>query len=101
MIVLDTHVWVWWLDDPSLLPPRARNAVREAAADRAIYVSAISAWEVVLLASRDRLRFTMDAADWIARSEALPFLHFVPLTTRLPSGRCGCPNRSTRIRPTA
>lgn len=79
MIVLDTHVWVWWLDDPSLLPPRARNAVREAAADRAIYVSAISAWEVVLLASRDRLRFTMDAADWIARSEALPFLHFVPV----------------------
>ena len=42
MIVLDTHVWVWWLNDPDVLPARARNIVREAAADRAIYVSSIS-----------------------------------------------------------
>lgn len=79
MIVLDTHVWVWWLDDPHRLPVRAQHVVRGAATDRAIYVSAISSWEIVLLASKDRLRFTMDAQDWIARSESLPFLHFVPV----------------------
>jgi PIN domain nuclease of toxin-antitoxin system len=79
LIVLDTHVWVWWLNDPSVLPTKARTVVREAAAERAVYVSSISTWEVVLLAARDRIRFTMDAADWIARSESLPFLHFVPL----------------------
>jgi PIN domain nuclease of toxin-antitoxin system len=79
LIVLDTHVWVWWLNDPSVLPTKARTVVREAAAERAVYVSSISTWEVVLLAARDRIRFTMDAADWIARSESLPFLHFVPV----------------------
>lgn len=79
MIVLDTHVWVWWLNDPSVLPSKARSVVRAAAAERAVYVSSISTWEVVLLAARDRITFTMDAADWIARSEALPFLHFVPV----------------------
>ena len=79
MIVLDTHVWVWWLSDPKKLPARAQRAVTEAAQDRAIYISAISAWEVALLASKDRLQFTMDARDWIAKSEALPFIHFVPL----------------------
>ena len=79
MIVLDTHVWVWWLDDPDALPARARKRVREAAADHAIYVSAISTWEVLLLNARKRLQFTMDAQDWVARSEALPFLHFVPV----------------------
>ena len=26
-----------------------------------------------------RVKFTMEAPDWIARSEALPFLHFVPV----------------------
>lgn len=51
----------------------------EAVTDRAVYVSAISSWEIALLASKDRLRFTIDAQDWIARSEALPFLHFVPV----------------------
>lgn len=79
MIVLDTHVWVWWLSDPDKLTARARKVVAEAAGDRAIYISTISAWEIALLASRNRLKFTMDARDWIARSEALPFLHFVPL----------------------
>ena len=79
MIVLDTHVWVWWLSDPRKLPARAQRAVTEAARDRAVYISAISTWEVALLASKDRLQFTMDARDWIAKSEALPFIHFVPL----------------------
>jgi PIN domain nuclease of toxin-antitoxin system len=77
LILLDTHIWVWWLSDPGKLAPTARKAIVEAAADRAVYVSAISAWEIALLASRGRLEFTMDAADWIAKSEALPFLHFV------------------------
>ena len=79
MIVLDTHVWVWWLSNPDKLAARARKAVTEAAADRSIYISAISAWEIALLASRGRLKFTMDALDWIAKSEALPFFHFVPV----------------------
>jgi PIN domain nuclease of toxin-antitoxin system len=79
LIVLDTHVWVWWLSNPSVLPHKARTIVDEAVGDRAVYVSSISTWEVVLLAARDRLTFTMDAADWIAKSEALPFLHFVPV----------------------
>jgi len=79
LIVLDTHAWVWWLSDPSKLPGVARRAVAKAAADRAIYISAISTWEIVLLVSKNRLQFTMDAQDWIARSEALPFFHFVPV----------------------
>jgi PIN domain nuclease of toxin-antitoxin system len=79
VIVLDTHVWIWWLSDPGKLPGRARKAVMEAASDQAIYISSISVWEVALLASRGRLTFSMDAQDWITKSEALPFLHFVPL----------------------
>jgi PIN domain nuclease of toxin-antitoxin system len=70
VIVLDTHVWIWWLSDPGKLPGRARKAVMEAASDQAIYISSISVWEVALLASRGRLTFSMDAQDWITKSEA-------------------------------
>lgn len=31
----------------------------------------------MVLVSKNRLRFTIDAQDWIGRSEALPFFHFV------------------------
>ena len=79
MILLDTHVWVWWVSDPSRLSARARRAVDRAAGDEQVYVSCISTWEVALLVARRRLVLTMDVGDWVARSEALPFLHFVPV----------------------
>jgi PIN domain nuclease of toxin-antitoxin system len=91
VIVLDTHAWVWWLDDPGRLPRRARRAVAQAADDRAIYVSSISAWEVAQLAARDRLRFTMAAGDWVGHSEALPFLHFVPVDNAIALRSVGLP----------
>lgn len=79
MIVLDTHVWVWWISDPDKLSRKARRSIDEAIAERSIYVSSISAWEVALLVLRDRLTLTMDVRDWVARSESLPFLNFVPV----------------------
>jgi PIN domain nuclease of toxin-antitoxin system len=44
-----------------------------------VHVSSISAWEVALLVRRGRLELSMDVADWVAKSEALPFLRFVPV----------------------
>ncbi len=50
--------------------------------ESAIYVSSISAWEVALLVAKGRLQLTMDVEDWMARSEALPFLNFIPVDNR-------------------
>lgn len=79
MIVLDTHVWIWWLSNPKTLYQRAQAALTTAMADGTIFISSISTWEVALLVARDRLRLTMEASDWIAKSEVLPFVTFVPV----------------------
>ena len=83
MIVLDTHVWVWWVSGSAPLTPRAQGAIAAGVEERAIHISSISAWEVVQLVARGRLELTMDVADWIARSESLPFAHFVPVDNRI------------------
>jgi PIN domain nuclease of toxin-antitoxin system len=83
MIVLDTHAWVWWVSEPHRLSARARHAVARAMRDGRLFVSSISVWEVALLVASDRLRLTMDVESWIARSEALPFLSFVPVDNRI------------------
>ena len=36
-----------------------------------------------MLTARGRLKLTMDARDWIAKSESLPFLHFIPVTNQI------------------
>ena len=79
MVLLDTHVWLWWLSSPDLLSPPARAAIDGAAATGAVLISTISAWEVTLLVQKGRLRFSLPVEDWISRTEALPFVRLVPV----------------------
>lgn len=79
MIVLDTHAWIWWASSPERLSRRAGKAVDKAVSDGELYISSISAWEVALLAERGRLQLTMPVEEWIALSEGLPFVNFVPV----------------------
>ncbi len=84
MIVLDTHVWVWYVSNPDELSQNARQAIeREASGEQLIFISVISTWEVALLVSRKRLQLTMDVRDWIAKSEAISFFHFVPIDNNI------------------
>ncbi|NGX15998.1 type II toxin-antitoxin system VapC family toxin [Wenzhouxiangella sp. XN24] len=93
MIVLDTHVLLWWLNGDSSLSSRARNAIRreQTGEHGSILVSAISAWEIAMLVQKERLALTMDVADWLDVAAATEGLRFVPLdsdlllqSTRLP-----------------
>ena len=79
MIVLDTHAWIWFVNNPQQLSVTARRAVREAMSRKAIYISSISAWEVALLEASGRIKLTISVQDWIAGSEALPFFNFIPV----------------------
>lgn len=58
MILLDTHVLVWLVADPSRLSRGAASAIRRARANQGIGVAAISLWELVLLFARGRLEAT-------------------------------------------
>jgi PIN domain nuclease of toxin-antitoxin system len=79
VIVLDTHVWVWFTSNPELLSKAAKKAINVSMEQKAIFISSISAWEVALLAAKKRLKLTIDVTDWITKSERLPFLQFVPV----------------------
>ena len=43
-LLLDTHVFLWWLADDQALPDKARDAIRDGS--NTIYISAASAWEI-------------------------------------------------------
>jgi PIN domain nuclease of toxin-antitoxin system len=51
--LLDTHVVLWWLDDPAKLSDKARQAIRDV--DNAVYVSAAAVWEMGIKKSLGRL----------------------------------------------
>jgi PIN domain nuclease of toxin-antitoxin system len=83
VILLDTHVWVWWVDGTTALSAAAQRAIDGAVTSGDLGVSSISTWEVALLVKKGRLRLAMDVEDWVARSEALPFIQFVPVDNHI------------------
>lgn len=60
-ILLDTHIYLWWLDDSPLLSPTARKMIEEA---EIVYVSAASIWETVIKIGLGKLE--ADPADLVA-----------------------------------
>lgn len=80
MIVLDTHVLVWWLSgQDTLLSVEALSAIEREQSNGDILVSSISAWEIAMLVSRGRLALSMDVADWLAIAGEMEALRFVPV----------------------
>lgn len=92
MIVLDTHIWVWWVHgDPSLTAVQERF-IQEHEPD-GLGVSIISCWEVAKLVERGRLVLPCAVEDWLDQALTYPGIQLVPLTTpivvdstQLPSG---------------
>jgi PIN domain nuclease of toxin-antitoxin system len=59
--LLDTHVVLWWLDDPAKLSEKVRQAIRDA--DNRVYVSAAAVWEMGIKKSLGRLDIPANLPD--------------------------------------
>ena len=70
---------VWTVDDDARLGRTARAAIEEAGLWDGIAVSAITPWEIAVLAEKGRLRLGCDAAIWIHTALDLPGVHLVPI----------------------
>ena len=89
MIILDTHVWVWWVNGDSQLPP-AYLAVIEAEAADGLGGCAISCWEVAKLAELGRLQLTVPVDLWLARAVRPP-VRLLPLSPEVAVGSTRLP----------
>ena len=77
MIVLDTHAFIWWVDESPRLSARARHALEQA---DALGVCAISCWEIAMLVEKERLRLDRDVLEFLRQALALPRVELLPPT---------------------
>ncbi len=63
-LLLDTHVFLWWMADDRRLHAAEREAIRDPSND--VYLSAASVWEIVIKQALGRLR-TPEPASAAAR----------------------------------
>jgi PIN domain nuclease of toxin-antitoxin system len=78
-VILDTHIWVWWLLPSSPLPDRERMALDRIATDNGILVPAICLWEAQMLHRKKRIELPVPFATWLRRATAADMLNVLPL----------------------
>jgi PIN domain nuclease of toxin-antitoxin system len=83
MILLDTHVLIWWINETESLSPKVQKIINQEKSHGTIFVSSISIWEIYMLVQKERLQLTMDCDSWIEKIESLDFLQFVPVDNRI------------------
>ena len=79
MILLDTHALIWAVQDERRLGADARAAIAAAEQAEGLGISAITPWEIALLAEKGRLRLSREVRAWIAAVLALPGIALLPI----------------------
>lgn len=79
MIVLDTHIWVWWVDDNTRLTQKHRDWVQQYQS-QGLGISIISCWEVAKLVEMGRLTLSVTVDEWLKQALAYPGVQLLELT---------------------
>ena len=83
MIVLDTHVVVWWVSGAGRLSVRAKRAIDQNLRRHPAIVSTISVLEIATAVRRGRLELGLPVDQWLADLRALPELEFQPVSAEI------------------
>ena len=95
MIVLDTHIWVWWAHASEQLTKAQEQIIQANEAD-VIGVSAISVWEVAKLAEYGRLELPCPLSEWFGAALGYPGVRLLELTPEIAIGSTQLPGEFHR-----
>ena len=83
VIVLDTHVLVWWVSGSGRLSVRAKRAIDHGLRRSPAIVSTISVLEIATAVRRGRLELNLPLDQWFTDLRALPELQFQPVSAEI------------------
>jgi len=81
--LLDTHIFSWLMLGTQDLQDAQRRTFELASATGGLHVSAISCWEIGMLAARGRIHLGMPCQTWISRSLNAPGLSLLELSPQI------------------
>jgi PIN domain nuclease of toxin-antitoxin system len=89
MIVLDTHIWHWWVNQiPGKLPDEIICLIEEA---DEVGVSAISCFEMAWLMKHGRIKSQLSYDEWFELAGNESLITFLPVTPSIASRSVALP----------
>ncbi|MFT5396879.1 MAG: PIN domain nuclease of toxin-antitoxin system [Gammaproteobacteria bacterium] len=84
MIVIDTHVLVWWANGSDSLSTAASKLIKDTlGSDGEVIISSISAWEIAMLIKKGRLVLSMDVENWLDEVSQIDGVRFIPVDNEI------------------
>ncbi|MCP9910082.1 type II toxin-antitoxin system VapC family toxin [Cyanobium sp. BA20m-p-22] len=97
-VLLDTHVWLWWLLGSERLKVQERLSLDRLASDGSTHLAAMSLWEAQMLHAKGRLGLDRPFQNWLREAASPGVVQLVPLDVevvislhQLPEGFHGDP----------
>ncbi len=80
-VLLDTHIWLWYLLGAKNLASKKRRILDRS--DTVVWLSPISVWETLVLAQKKRIELRPNSIDWVREALSRYPVHEAPLNTEI------------------
>ena len=90
--LLDTHAWIWWVDQDPRLAPKVIGALDALPPDARPLVADISLWEVATLVERGRLSFDVPLREWLDAATDSRSVRIVPVSASIAAEMAALPD---------
>ncbi|MBF0185781.1 MAG: type II toxin-antitoxin system VapC family toxin [Magnetococcales bacterium] len=77
ILLLDTHIWIWWVEQDQRLPMVLKNKVSEH--EGVLAISAATIYETITLVRKNRIALNRSTDDWIDRATRWADIEVIPL----------------------
>jgi PIN domain nuclease of toxin-antitoxin system len=81
--LLDTHAWIWWIEQDARLGARSISVLDALPPDRRPFLCDISLWEVATLIERNRLEIDVPLDEWLQAASHPRSVQVVPVSARI------------------
>jgi len=79
-ILLDTHIWLWWLLGDTRLSPKEAQVLDELPPEQRPALCVISLWEVAMLVELGRVQLDLSLKDFLQRACSPETVRLIPLS---------------------
>jgi len=79
--LLDTHIWLWSMLDPSRLTSNVSQALENP--ENELWLSSISLWEFSVLEDRGRVKINGSFETWVERALSIAPIRQAPVTLEI------------------
>jgi len=90
--LLDTHAWIWWVDQDARLGAKTIAVLDSLSRDQRPFLCDISLWEVAMLAERGRIELDLPLGEWLDAAAHPRSVQIVSITPRIAAAVASLPD---------